>query len=229
MVVLATASTSAGELVAKVLPLAIGAAISPTILIVVLLVLGSPSHPRIRGVAYSAGAITVLLVLAVISLTVLQRRVTGHQASDPIYGWIDIGFGVLMAIIGVRALRTAPHPQLAPTGGADQPAHVGRFYAIGLAMMLTNFSTLVLFVPAMKDVAVASVGTGAKAVAVVLVLAVASVLAWAPVLLDVVAPKAASRILNSLNAFMTRHQQAVTVTVCFVFSVVLIAKGARAF
>ena len=54
------------------------------------------------------------------------------------------------------------------------------------------------------------------------------VLAWAPVLLDVVAPKAAGRFLNSLNAFMTRHQQSVTVTVCFVFSVVLIAKGARA-
>jgi len=228
MVLLAAASTSVGELIAKVLPLAIGAAISPTILIVVLLVLGSPSHARIRGVAYCAGAITVLLVLAVVSLTVLQRRVTGHHAADPIYGWIDIGFGVLMALIGVRSLLTAPRPQSAPTGGADQPAHVGRFYAIGLVMMLTNFSTLVLFVPAMKDVAVASVGTGAKAVTVVLVLAVASVLAWAPVLLDVVAPKAAGRFLNSLNAFMTRHQQSVTVTVCFVFSVVLIAKGARA-
>ena len=95
-------------------------------------------------------------------------------------------------------------------------------------MMLTNFSTLVLFVPAMKDVAVADVGTGAKAVTVVLVLAIVSVFAWAPVVLDLVAPKAAGRVLNSLNAFMTKHQQAVTVTVCFVFAVVLIAKGARA-
>jgi hypothetical protein len=228
MVLLAAASTSAGELIAKVLPLALGAAISPTILIVVLLVLGSPSHPRIRGTAYAAGGITVLIVLAVVSLTVLQRRVTGHPASDPIYGWIDIGFGVLMAIIGARALLTPPKPRSAPTGGADQPAHFGRFYAIGIAMMVTNFSTLVLFVPAMKDVAVASVGTGAKAFTVVLVLAVASVLAWAPVLLDVVAPKAASRVLNPLNTFMTSHQRAVTVTVCFVFSIVLIAKGARA-
>jgi hypothetical protein len=95
-------------------------------------------------------------------------------------------------------------------------------------MMLSNFSTLVLYVPAMKDVAVASVGFGAKVVVVGLALAIASVLAWAPVFLDVVAPKAAAHVLDLLNAFMTRHQRAVTVTVCFVFTIVLIVKGARA-
>ncbi|MGZ4754362.1 MAG: GAP family protein [Acidimicrobiia bacterium] len=228
MVVLAAGSTSVGELIAKVLPLAVGAAISPTILVVALLVLGSPSHPRSRGVAYAAGAITVLLVLSAISLTLLRRSVVGHKSSDPIYGWIDIGFGVLIALVGLRELLTAPKPRSAPAGGADQERKLGRFYVIGFVMMLSNFSTLVLYVPAMKDVAVASVGVGAKVVVVVMVLAIASVLAWAPVLMDLVAPRAAGRVLNPLDAFMTRHQKEVTVTVCFVFTVVLIAKGARA-
>jgi len=225
---LAAGSTSVGGLIAKVLPLAVGAAISPTILVVVLLVLGSPVHPRARGTAYAAGAITVLLVLSAISLTLLRRSVTGHKASDPIYGWIDIGFGILIALVGLRALLTTPKPKATPTDGADDRPHLARFYVIGLAMMLSNFSTLVLYVPAMKDVAVASVGFGAKLVVVGLVLAFASVLAWAPVLMDVVAPKAAGHVLDPLNGFMTRHQRAVTVTVCFVFTIVLIAKGARA-
>jgi hypothetical protein len=228
MMVLAAGSASAGELLAKVLPLAIGAAVSPTILIVVLLVLGSPAHPRARGVAYAAGAITVLLVLTAISLVFLRRSVVGHPASDPIYGWIDIGFGVLMALVGVRALLTTPKPKSRPTEGADASPRLGRFYGLGLAMMVSNFSTLVLFVPAMKDVAVASVGVGAKAAVVVLALAIASVLAWAPVVMDLIAPNAAGRVLSPLNAFMTRHERAVTVTVCFVFTIVLIAKGARA-
>ncbi len=178
--------------------------------------------------AYAAGAIRVLLVLSAISLVFLRRSVVGHKASDPIYGWIDITFGVLMAIVGVRALLTTPKPKSRPTEGADAGPRLGRFYALGLAMMVSNFSTLVLFVPAMKDVAVASVGFGAKAAIVVLVLAIASVLAWAPVAMDLIAPNAAGRVLSPLNAFMTRHQRAVTVTVCFVFTIVLIAKGARA-
>ena len=61
-----------------------------------------------------------------------------------------------------------------------------------------------------------------------LVLAIASVLAWLPVLLDIVAPRAAGKVLNPLNAFMTRHQKSVSVVVCFVFTIVLMAKGARA-
>ena len=134
-----------------------------------------------------------------------------------------------MALVGLRELLTAPKPKAGPDRGCgrgDPPRHGST--SIGIAMMLSNFSTLVLYVPAMKDVAVASVGIGAKAVVVAPVLAIASVLAWAPVLMDVVAPHAAGRVLNPLNAFMTRHQKAVTVTVCFVFTVVLIAKGARA-
>ncbi len=228
MIVLAAASTSVGELIAKVLPLAIGAAISPTILIVVLLVLGAPVHPRARGVAYAAGALSVLLVLTAISLTFLRRSVVGKPPSDPIYGWTDIGFGVLIFLVGLRELLATPKPKQPPADGGNTGAHLGRFYAIGLVMMLTNFSTLVLYVPAMKEVAIANVGVGGKTAVTVLVLAVASALAWVPVVLDLVAPRAATDVLNPLNAFMTRHQKSVTVVVCFAFTVVLMAKGARA-
>ncbi len=227
MIVLAAASASAGELLAKVLPLAVGAAISPTVFVVALLVLGAPEHPRARGVAYTAGALTVLLVLTAISLTFLRSQ-AGHRATDPVYAWMDVGFGVLMGLVGLRALLTAPKPASRPAEAAGAGPRLGRFYALGLVMMLTNFSTLVLYVPAMKDVAVASVGVGTKVAVVALVLAIASVLAWLPVLMDLVAPNTAGRVLGPLNHFMTRHERAVTVTVCFVFMVVLIAKGARA-
>lgn len=228
MIVLAAASTSVGELLARVLPLAVGAAISPTILIVVLLVLGGPVHSRTRGVAYTAGAVTVLLVLTAISLTLLRRSVVGKGPADPIYGWIDIGFAVLLFLVGLRELLTAPRPTAPPSEDGDAGTHLGKFYGIGLVMMLTNFSTLVLYVPAMKDVAISSVGAADKALVTVLVLAIASVLAWLPVLLDVVAPRPAGHVLNPLNAFMTRHQKSVTVVVCFAFMIFLMAKGARA-
>ena len=227
MTLLAAASTSAGELIAKVLPLAIGAAISPTVLIVVLVVLSGRAHPRARGAAYAAGAITVLLGLTVISLTVLRRSVTHRAGGDPVYAWIDLGAGVLLAVIGIRTLLTAPKPKKPRAEPEDPRPQLGRFFGIGVAIMLTNFSTLVLYVPAMKEVAIAHVGDGAKVLTVVLVLGITSILAWAPVLLDTVAPRAAARVLEPLNAFMTRHQRTLSVVVCFVFAVYFVVKGLR--
>ena len=225
---LAAASTSFAELLAKVLPLAIGAAISPTILIVVLVVLGGRAHPRARGAVYSAGAILVLLVLAALSITLLRHSVTHRGGGDPVYGWIDVGFGVLLLGIAIRQLLVPAKPKQAPAGSGDGHAHLGRYFGLGVAMMLTNFSTLVLFIPAMKDVAVARVGIGAKSLTVAIAIAVASCLAWAPVLLDSVAPRLAGRILDPMNAFMTRNQRVLSIVVCFVFAAYLMFKGLRA-
>ncbi len=224
---MAAASTSAGELIAKVVPLAIGAAISPTVLIVVLLVLSGRAHPRARGAAYAAGAVTVLLGLTAISLTVLRRSVTHRVGGDSVYAWIDLGAGVLLAAVGIRALLSAPKPKRPATEAEDPRPHLGRFFGIGVAIMLTNFSTLVLYVPAMKEVTIAKVGDGVKVLTVVIVLGVTSILAWAPVLLDTVAPRSAARVLQPLNAFMTRHQRTLSVTVCFVFAVFFVTKGLR--
>ena len=222
------AATSAGGLLAKVLPLAIGAAISPTILVVVLLVLGGKAHPRARGAAYTAGVVAVLAVLTAVSLTLLRHSVTNRGSSSSFYAWIDLGFGVLLALLGFRALVHTPKPKSPRVESTDPRAHLGRFFGIGVAMMLTNFSTIVLYVPAMKDVAIASVGFAAKAATVAIVLAFAAAPAWVPVVWDTVAPTTAGRALGGLNSFLARHQKTVSVTVCFVFAVYLVVKGAAA-
>jgi hypothetical protein len=228
VIALAASATSAGALFAKVLPLAVGAAISPTALVVVLFVLGGRSHPRARAAALTAGFVTVLAALAAVSLLFLRRSVTSQGGGSSLYAWIDVGFGVLLVVLGVRALVRHPAPKAPPTGPANDAAHLARFFGIGFALMLTNFSTIVLCIPAMKDVAIADVGTGTKAAAVVLVLAFAAAPVWVPVLLYTVAPRFASRALGVLIGALGRHQQAVSVTVCFVFAVYLLVKGGRA-
>jgi hypothetical protein len=226
--VLAAASTSAGDLFVKVLPLAIGAAVSPTTLVVVLLILGGRVHPRARGAAFVAGFVAVLAVLTAVSLTVLARSVTHRAGDDSLYAWIDLGFGALLVALGVRALLRTPKPKPPRVDSTDPGAHLVRFFGFGVGLMLTNFSTIVLYIPAMKDVAIASVGFGTKAAVVAIVLAFAASPAWVPVLLDSVAPTSAGRVLGRLNDFLARHQKAVSVTVCFVFAAYLVVKGVRA-
>ena len=170
----------------------------------------------------------VLAVLTAVSLTLLRHSVTNRGSSSSFYAWVDLGFGVLLALLGFRALVHTPKPKPPRVESTDPRAHLGRFFGIGVAMMLTNFSTIVLYVPAMKDVAIASVGFAAKAATVAIVLAFAAAPAWVPVVWDTVAPTTAGRALGGLNSFLARHQKTVSVTVCFVFAVYLVVKGAAA-
>ncbi len=49
------------DLLSKVVPLALGSAVSPTILALSLLILSGKNHPRLRCTAYAGGATLALM------------------------------------------------------------------------------------------------------------------------------------------------------------------------
>lgn len=218
-----------GNTLARVLPLALGAAVSPTVLIVMLVVLSGPNRPRARGAMLALGGCIVLLGLTALGLTLLGHGVTNRSASNPLYAWIDIGFGVLLLLAGIRALVAAPEPSKPPAeDGGDGPARLGRFFGLGVVVMLTNVTTIALYLPAMKVVAVSGLSAADQAVILGIALAITGVALWVPLLPDVLAPRTADRVLGGMHRFMTVHQRAITVVVCFGFAAYLGLKGARA-
>jgi hypothetical protein len=219
--------TDIGGLLARVLPLALGAAVSPTILIVNLVILSSRRHPRARSAAFSAGATAVLVVWAVLSFSVI-RPVAHHRAtSSPLYGWIDLAFALLLVGLGLRNLSTPPRPPRPRATDPDDAARVGRFVLLGIGMMLTNFTTLVLFLPLVREIVVSDVATTAKIVVAAVSIAVVTVVAWGPLLATVVWRERADRALGALNAAITRHQRTIGALVAIAFGVYLAIKGFR--
>ena len=66
-------------------------------------------RPLARGAAFALGAALPLAALTAIAL-LLGRALSLPEASDPVKGAIDIGFGALLVVLGARALRPAPEP-----------------------------------------------------------------------------------------------------------------------
>ncbi|MFI6853712.1 GAP family protein [Streptomyces sp. NPDC050416] len=135
-------------------------------------------------------------------------------------------FGVLLLLLAVRtALRPAPgtshrHRRRAVT-------RPGACALLGAGLMAVNFSSLALFVPAVKEIALAaSVSTTDQAV----VLAITVVLALLPVLVPLVlylmVPAQAQSVLTPLLTAAKRHSRAIGVVICLVFGVYLTVKGA---
>lgn len=217
-----------GDLLAHVLPLALGAAISPTILILSLMLLSDATYGRVRSAVFTLGAGLVLAGFSVFAYVVIKPVSSAQAQPDAFFGWLDLVAGVALIGLGVRALVTPPKPPKERPAGAEASAHAGEWFAVGAGAMLTNFSTLVLYLPAVKDVAVSSVDAVAKVAVVVVLWIITMALAWVPLLAVVVFGDRAVEPLRRLRAAITAHQKTVAAVVSFAFGAYLGIKGIRA-
>ena len=94
--------------------------------------------------------------------------------------------------------------------------------------MVTNVTTIALYIPAMKLIATSHVSDADRVLAHVIVLLIALAPAAVPVALVAVAPDSSRRVLDALARFMTNHRRAIPVVLGFGFGAWLIVKGLAA-
>ncbi|MBJ7332563.1 MAG: GAP family protein [Solirubrobacteraceae bacterium] len=217
-----------GDLLRTVLPLALGAAISPTIVALVTAVLASGDDAVRRATALTAGAAIPLLVIGGVLLgTVHAAGVEHGPRHEKFDGMVDLVFAVVLAGLAVRALKPAPTPQERQAERAEHaPGGTGRYVALGFGVMLVNFSTLAMFIPAVKDIVRARARSPVgEVVALLVVIVIVLIPAWGPLLLRVAFPERAARVLRPLGRWMANHQRQLGGWVAAVFAAYLLLRG----
>ncbi len=209
-----------GELLGIVIPLAAGAAISPAVITLQLITLSRSTAPLARGWAIAAGYAGVLAVETVIAFG-LAAGTGGSGTPSRTEAAVKLAAAVALTLLGLRALRAAPKEDK-PEPDSDRPK-LGRYLVIGAALMATNITTTVLFIPAMHDIGTSDVAFAGKAVAAVLVFAITLVPAAGPPLAVTLLGDRAHAVLEALNGFTTRHRRAINAVICFGFAVFLAA------
>lgn len=222
-----------GDLLTKVVPLALGAAVSPTVLALELLILSAPRRPVARGAAYVTGALVVLSGLTVLGLLVTNHGTGLGSSANPVTRAIDGTLGFLLLLLalhtGLKAVTTdRDHPD-DPSATASSPrfASPGAAFVLGIVMMLSNFSTILLYLPAMRAVTASPAPRSDQAVAVVLAFAITATPIVAPLLVRLAAPGPSARWFDALHRVVTRHQTQLTVGIEVVFGVYLLVKAVR--
>lgn len=208
-----------GEHYGIVVPLALGAAISPTTLALQLFVLSRKTAPLARAWAIAAGYAVVLLAMMAIAFMFAASTGSGSQSKPE--AWLKLACAVGLAALGVLALRRPPKQRKqAPEGGEPR---LGRFFAIGIALMATNLTTAALYLPAMHDVGDAGASAPGVVLAAFVVIAITLFPAVAPPLAVTLLGERARIALDTLSAFCARHSQAINASVCFGFAIFLAA------
>lgn len=212
-----------GHLLGVVLPLAVGAAVTPTIVAVQLVMLSGRQAPLERAWALAAGCTLVLAMFAVVALLVAGAAARSHKSEAGAI--VKLVAAALLVLLGVRGLL---RPQRPPKPPRDSAHPVRNAFALGAALMLTNFSSLVLFFPAMHEIGSSHVAFAGRALATVLLFAITLLPAIAPPLAVMLVGSRATPLLEGLNRFFTAHRRVFSAGLCFGFAALLTAAGVGA-
>jgi hypothetical protein len=216
-------------LLASVLPLAIGAAISPTLVALQLLVLTGTTKPVARGWALAAGSALVLAAFSLLGLTVLNHLHPADHGHHSLRGAVIMFVAAgLLAALAVRSVARRPTPaeqQTSRTAERLNSAPTSWFVGVGAVGMVVNFSTLLLFLPALHEITRSQVGPTGRSVAFALLFVVTLFPVLLPVGLVAVLGHRADPALSATHRFVSRHSRQIGVVIEVVFALYLVIRG----
>ncbi len=216
---------------AAVIPLSLGAAVSPTVLGAVVLTLSSKVAPRARAWVGLLGMAVALLAITV-ALGALARVLVNVRPDPRILASVDALAGLALVALGIRdalRLRTPAGHERARVNAAQTEPRLALYFGLGALLIVTDVTSLVLYVPAMKDIVHASIAAPEKILYALIPFLAVLAPAIIPVVLATVAPRTADRVLGRLNAWVTKNQRVIGMVVCFAFGIWLLYKGAAPF
>lgn len=210
-------------------------------------VLTSRDRPVVRALAYLVGAAVTIAIIGTVAVAA-GGTVQDGGARKPTTASRVIDFGLGAALLYLAARRAVgdvkrrrgagPGSKAAPesrhlrsVGSELQSPPRGtitlllRNAAVGVVIVVTDFSSLVPYFAAAKVTADAHVGVADEAVAMGFVSLFVLLPIIVPIVIRLVMPATSTRILTIVSRFVKQHTDPIAIVILVVFGAYLIAKG----
>ncbi len=221
-------------MLAEVTGFALLAAVSPTALLVMAVFLSS-DNPRRMALMYVAGAAGMTVAMAITVLLILRAtHLNDARHHDPRYA-LRFALGLIALLTGMVLLigrrRHARRGGGAASSKEKRPGLIGRMTAhprpwtAFLAGVLL-FSPSAMFVAAVQVVATANADVPITVAALVIVIVLTVLTAWAPLVAYLAAPDATTRALRNANGWLRAHSRTLVSGALTVGGVALVINGA---
>lgn len=207
------------ELLSKVLPLALAAAVNPTGILFLMALLATA---RRAGLMLSAGFSSVFIGFGAVVLAFGLQLELKPSLGTAI---IDLVAAALIAIIGARALLRKPKPE--GDSKRKHPIGAAEGLAAGAALAVTDFSSIIPYLDALKEILVAQVSDLDAWLSLAIFLVIVLTPMVAPVVLVYAAPGSAEKVLGPVRRVLQKHGGTIIAVVCLVLAVYLAVKGVR--
>jgi hypothetical protein len=207
---------------AVVVPLGLAAAVSPVMLAEQTVLVAGPAGRR-AGAWYAAGTALVVAALCA-SVEILGRSVSLPRVPRPDAA-LDVVLGVALLLLAVVVARGRRRAHRAPSRGPVRGLGPVAAFGFGVFSMGTDLTTLALVLVAARDVAASGSSEVVQLLAVLILIVMATVPAWAPLAAASAPGGAGLAALDAVGRFMDRHGRTMMVGILVAVGAVLIGRG----
>jgi threonine/homoserine/homoserine lactone efflux protein len=209
-----------GSAIGASLSSAVGVAISPLPLIVLILMLSTPGG-RSNGIAFTVGWLLTLAVVGTLMLLVGGGASSGGEPATWRW-WLKLGVGVLFGLLAVKQWQGRPRPGH-PATPPKWMAAVDKFTpvkAAGAAALLSgaNPKNLALTIAGVASISEATADRGDQAVALAVFVVIASLCVLVPLGVYLLGGDKAAATLDGWKSWMSQHDAAIMVAVLAVLA-----------
>ena len=209
----------------SLLPLGIGAAISPWPTTVTIMFL-STERPLAKALAYLIGYSAVLVAIGIFALTVFGGGdYEGGDRSSAGGGTLDVVFGILFLVLALKLWLKAPDPSAPPPRwmSAFESINIGGAFLLGLFMMVTNFSSLPLYIAGLKEIVTANLNPFDNLFALVLFILLIVVELLVPTVVYARSPRRGGELLDGARQWLGKNNRLITICIFVFYGILLLA------
>lgn len=218
------------EIIGDILPYALTIAISPVPIIAVILMLMSP-RPRALGLAYLLGWLLGIVVATGIFTALAGVIPAAGESADPkpVVALIQLVLGLLLLLLAVKQWRSRPKagdtPELPKWMQGINTMKPGAGLGLGFILAALNPKNLLVAAAAGVLVGQRANNAGEIVASLSVFTIVAGLSVIAPVLIFLLMPAKASKMLDQTRQWLTMHNAAIMVVLFVVLGGQLVGKG----
>jgi len=176
----------------------------------------------------AVGNVAVLVAVAAVVLPAAARvEAGGPKRPSTASGVVDLVFAAVLFGLGIVTILRRNRPRADKERTAQTGPRPFLYVGIGVAAMVTNVSSLALYVPAVKEIGMSSAGTAGRAVVFAVLVTFVLLPTIAPLGLALALPSRSAGVLDSINAWVHRHSLAISLAIELGFGAYLAFKGLR--
>lgn len=214
-------------LLLNVLPLALGAAVSPVVLIGTILILTISDSPKLSGIAFYIGAIILLLIVIAAGILV-GGGITADRQPSVASAYLDLALGILLILLGIRRIvkkDNGPDKDRFIQKSKSRVSNFIKYMFLGLGIFVINFKTTILVFAASKDIGLSSAGFTDKLAVVIILTVITLLVVEIPILIYFTMPESSEKLLGTLNVWMQKNSRYLIASVLFFFGIYLVVDG----
>lgn len=213
------------QVLLTIIPLDFAATLSPGILALTLILLGTKKHALTETFSLLFG--NLITAGIIISLAFFMVSITTSQGQpNVIASIIDLLLGLFFIWYGVKVFRTKDHKFKLKQ---KKNANVLKWVVIGFIISITNFDAVLLSFTATREVAASSLGVGNK-----MLLALVNVFFFVlpiilPLSICILFPKIGAIFLTRLNKYVIKYSRYIICIMFLLFGVYFVIRAINHF